>query len=127
MLSNLLHFLTISFRIHLQIRGIIPAEYPFPLTSQEAEEASKSQLEDIVAKAYSITTNKRSEIKQQRQEAFLEAFYSLPRDLLKELQKVVQTDCDMFGFECDIDRRFDLRKKPDRTKFHLDDIVMNVL
>ncbi|KAK7505942.1 hypothetical protein BaRGS_00002664 [Batillaria attramentaria] len=91
--------------VTLQTRGLISTEvlYPFPLDNCSSAYVSYP-IEELV-KAHMMSGN-RSVRMRQRQAAMMEAYYSIPRSLLKELQKFAQDDCDLFGYECSVDVRF---------------------
>ncbi|XP_076437749.1 carbohydrate sulfotransferase 13-like [Babylonia areolata] len=72
---------------------------------EAAEGITLTQFDDLVKDKYLKVTN-RSRVKGQRGLAMKEAFHSLPRDLLRQLQEVVQRDCDLFGYDCSVEARF---------------------
>ena len=100
------------------MRGIFPASLPFPLTKEEAERATETSLKDLAVRTFNSITDW-STVKDQRQRAFKDAFYSLDRALLKRLQSAVQKDCDMFMYDCDVDLIFKESEKPANFMFHL--------
>ena len=79
------------------------------------------QFQTLVKAAYRQSGD-RSVVKRQRQLAMLEAYHSVPRSLLVKLQDYVAKDCELFGYNCSIETRFNVSTKP-KPLFHYDEIL----
>ncbi|KAK7490797.1 hypothetical protein BaRGS_00018026, partial [Batillaria attramentaria] len=91
--------------VTFQIRGYLSVKYTFPLSEREAETVTLDQFLELVYDAYRRSVP-HDITKKQRHLAVVEAFSSVPRSLLQAVQAYVQTDCDLFGYECSVDLRF---------------------
>ncbi|KAK7487490.1 hypothetical protein BaRGS_00021192, partial [Batillaria attramentaria] len=91
--------------VALQTRGLISNKVSFPLPPTNCKNISTNAFINILKHAY-MESGSREERMRQRHDAMMEAYYSLPRDLLQRVQNYVQRDCDLFGYECSIDVRF---------------------
>ena len=94
-----------------QIRGFLSVQLPFPLTRAEATLTSLSQFQSLVRAAYR-QSGERGVVKRQRQRALLEAYHSVPRALLARVRRYVSEDCDLFGYDCSLESRFNLSARP---------------
>ena len=106
----------------LQIRGFLSIHRKFPLSVSEAERTTEQQFQALVKAAY-IQSGDRSVVKRQRQLALQEAYHSVPRSLLAEVQRYVAEDCELFRYDCSIESRFNVSNKPEPV-FHIDDILL---
>ena len=105
----------------LQIRGFLSIHRKFPLSVSEAERTTEQQFQALVKAAY-IQSGDRSVVKRQRQLALQEAYHSVPRSLLAQVQRFVAEDCDLFGYDCAIESRFNVSDKPEPV-FHFDKVL----
>ncbi|WAR28580.1 CHST9-like protein [Mya arenaria] len=82
----------------LQIRGIISKhiEYPFVRDSQRDISSEEYKQELLAAHAQSGPASSR---KDNRKEAFLEAFSTIPQELLDSLKDELSIDANLFGYE----------------------------
>ena len=82
----------------LQIRGIISKHVPYPFTrdSQRDITIDEYKQELLAAHAQSGTSESR---KANRKEALLEAYSTLPDDLLQQLRAEVKIDANLFDYE----------------------------
>ena len=72
----------------------------------------------LVHRAYARSGPREMRMRQ-RKVAMLEAFYGLPRSLLKDLESYVDTDCRLFGYGCSVESRFSLGSY-EKPVFHFD-------
>lgn len=82
----------------LQIRGILPIAVDLPFN----EDQTKNITKDIVfqaAKDVIENVKDRSVLKAQRKEALMEAYSLLSMDLKNRLEKFVEMDCRLFGYD----------------------------
>ncbi|KAK7505943.1 hypothetical protein BaRGS_00002665, partial [Batillaria attramentaria] len=89
----------------LQCRGIISTTVPYPFLPNNCSLLEPRYVVRQLKDACKNSGNREVRMRQ-RKEAMVEAFYSLPKDLLKKTQDYVQKDCDLFGYECSVDVRF---------------------
>ncbi|XP_060605566.1 carbohydrate sulfotransferase 11-like [Ruditapes philippinarum] len=80
----------------LQIRGIISKDIPYPFSNVSKIDIDEYKKSLLKANADPGPREKR---KLNRNEAFLEAYNSLPRDLFQELQNILSVDAALFGYE----------------------------
>ncbi|KAK7476397.1 hypothetical protein BaRGS_00032322 [Batillaria attramentaria] len=88
-----------------QVRGYLSVNITFPLTRQQAEVTTLTQFQKLLKAAYRDSGD-RKVTKLQRHSALVDTFCRLPRPLLKQLQVYLKDDCELFGYECDVDFRF---------------------
>ncbi|XP_070181090.1 carbohydrate sulfotransferase 11-like isoform X2 [Littorina saxatilis] len=119
-LYNMMRRIWVAFKV----RGYVSLNLTFPLSMVEARSTSVAAFKAIATKAYRDTPD-HAATKKQRRQAFLEAYYSLPRPLLKKLEAYVADDCKLFGYECDIESRFNLSDKPPTEMFHFDKLMFS--
>ena len=95
-----------------------------PVTSSEdARQVTLTQFQAMARKAYLQSQPDRAKVKEQRRQALLEAYYSVPRSLLQRVQGYVSKDCQLFGYQCDIEERFNLSWKPAETMFNMNEAL----
>lgn len=82
----------------LQIRGYLSKYINFPYTQRDADSITKDEFLEAVKTALSIPVN-RSEVKQQRQEALIQAYRQVPLEDMERLRRYVLEDCLLFGFD----------------------------
>ena len=81
-----------------QIRGLLSKTYEMPLNEQDIMNITKLLFEDILRSALAKPMNK-TLVKLQRREALLQAYSTVPRELLQDLAKYVEIDCALFGYD----------------------------
>ncbi|XP_076454447.1 uncharacterized protein LOC143289333 [Babylonia areolata] len=81
----------------LQIRGLISRRLRFPYTGMDFTHVTAEELIDVALKAHSESRDK-EELKQQKHEALVEAFRSVDRETLMEVERIWQDDFAMFGY-----------------------------
>ena len=107
----------------LQVRGFLSVHKKFPLSEEEAKNTTLQHFQTLAKAAYRQSGD-RSVVKRQRQLAMLEAYHSVPRSLLAQVQSSVAEDCELFGYECSIEIRFNVSTRPEPL-FHYDEILSN--
>ena len=108
-----------------QIRGLLSKAFEMPLSEQEVMNISQKQFETILKSALSKPMNK-TVVKSQRNEALMQAYSALPRDVLQDLKQYVGTDCDLFGYDREPEWLFGpaLRNNDLNTSFNYFDTLM---
>ena len=105
----------------LQVRGFLSVHKKFPLSEEEAKNTTLQHFQTLAKAAYRQSGD-RSVVKRQRQLAMLEAYHSVPRSLLAKVQSYVAEDCELFGYDCSIETRFNVFTKPEPL-FHYEEIL----
>ena len=105
----------------IQVRGFLSIHRKFPLSVSEAQRTTLQQFQALVKAAYRQSGD-RGVVKRQRQLALQEAYRSVPRFLLAQVQRYVAEDCKLFGYDCSIDSRFNVSDKPEPV-FHFDEVL----
>ena len=105
----------------LQVRGFLSIHRKFPLSVSEAKRTTLQQFQALVKAAYRQSGD-RGVVKRQRQLALQEAYHNVPRSLLAQVQRYVAEDCELFGYDCSIESRFNVSDKPEPV-FHLDQLL----
>lgn len=82
----------------LQIRGIISKDIPFPFTQDSTREIGINEYKQALLAAHE-QSGPTSERKANRKEAFLEAYSTLPQDLMMKLKEDLSIDANLFGYE----------------------------
>jgi hypothetical protein len=77
---------------------------------------STEEFINTTAKAYG-TYISNEDRKRQRDEAFIEAYASVPRPILMKLSSIFQDDCHLFNYSCDIERFYKHNVSPFYFKF----------
>ena len=77
----------------------------FSYVALEAETATLEDFESLAREAYSVPRT-REERRQQREEAMIQAFRAVPVSTLEELSTAFRTDCELFGYSCNVTERF---------------------
>ena len=104
-----------------QVRGFLSIHRKFPLSVSEAKRTTLQQFQALVKAAYRQSGD-RGVVKRQRQLALQEAYHSVPMSLLAQVQRYVAEDCELFGYDCSIENRFNMSDKPEPV-FHLDQLL----
>lgn len=82
----------------LQIRGLISKDIPFPFSNETGMSIGIHELKKVFLDIHARSGPPEIR-KTNRKEAFLEAYSSLPRDLLTRLQEQLKVDAELFGYE----------------------------
>lgn len=82
----------------LQIRGIISKDVPFPFEGETSREIKINEYKAALLKAHARSGPKSSR-KSNRQEAFMEAYSTLPQDLLMQLKDDLSIDANLFDYD----------------------------
>ncbi|XP_070208075.1 uncharacterized protein [Littorina saxatilis] len=107
--------------VAFQIRGFLSTQRHFPLTSQQANVITEQDFIHLVNQAYAQSGPREIRM-HQRKAAMLEAYYDLPRNLLNKLEAYVDLDCKLFGYDCSVESRFNLKDRPTHV-FHFNDLL----
>ncbi|XP_076445538.1 carbohydrate sulfotransferase 13-like [Babylonia areolata] len=103
--------------VTFQIRGYLSINDSFPWRKEaEVKNVTCEQFLQKVQAAYLGVTDRQA-VQLQKDLAMREAYYSVPHHLLHKLQAVLQRDCDLFGYDCSVDRRFNESQRP-KPVFH---------
>ncbi|XP_045199729.2 carbohydrate sulfotransferase 11-like isoform X2 [Mercenaria mercenaria] len=82
----------------LQIRGIISKEIPFPFAQETNREIGIKEYKEALLVAHE-ESGPSSSRKSNRKEAFLEAYSTLPHDLIMKLKEDLSIDAKLFDYE----------------------------
>lgn len=82
----------------LQIRGIISKEIPFPFEGETDREIGINEYKQALLTAHA-ESGPPSTRKSNRKEAFLEAYSTLPQDLMLKLKEDLSIDANLFGYD----------------------------
>ena len=105
-----------------QIRGYLSDSVPFPLKDQgESCSIHESQFLTLAMKALA-RSGSREKRKSQRHKYFLQAFRSVPLDVLHRYRESVQRDCHLFGYDCNPPDIFQGRRPGDEEENIFSDI-----
>lgn len=81
-----------------QIRGILSKDTEMPLKESDASSITEKEFEKILITALEQPVNK-TLVKKQRKEALLQAYSTIPREVLEDFRSYVEADCALFGYE----------------------------
>lgn len=84
---------------YYKITGRISMNIPFPFKDDEVDNINKTQYKAAIRKAMEQSKDFGQEVAKQRKEALLQAYSTIPPQLLERLRKVVLVDCLMFGYD----------------------------
>lgn len=82
----------------LQIRGLLSKEVKFPYSLNVDNEVSPEEFKRILLKAHAQSSSSKQR-KKNREEAFVEAYSSVTRQLFEKLKKHLIVDSTLFGYE----------------------------
>ncbi|XP_053400478.1 carbohydrate sulfotransferase 8-like [Mercenaria mercenaria] len=82
-----------------QISGLILKDYKMPFLRKEVGNINEGKYKLAVKKALNESENYVKELKSQREEAFIQAYSSVPMDLLFRLREFMKPDCLLFGYD----------------------------
>ena len=78
---------------------------PFTATLEAVRE---HQYRDAVKKAWEQSKDRKEELKTQREEALVQAYQTVPLDLMQELRTFVKRDCQLYGYDDMPDKLFSI-------------------
>ena len=90
-----------------QIRGLILKQFKMPFTAT-LEAVREHQYRDAVKKAWEQSKDRKEELKTQREEALVQAYQTVPLDLMQELRTFVKRDCQLYGYDDMPDKLFSI-------------------
>ncbi|XP_005100186.2 carbohydrate sulfotransferase 13 [Aplysia californica] len=82
----------------VQLRGIVSWRFKYPYSRQESKMVSLDKYVRVLTEARDRYLNK-TELKIQKKQAYLEAFYSVPQPVLQKLDDIYKLDALFFGYE----------------------------
>ncbi|XP_053380880.1 uncharacterized protein LOC123550094 isoform X2 [Mercenaria mercenaria] len=82
-----------------QIRGLILKKYNMPFAEYEVAKVSYAQFGAEIKKALDASMGHKDELKAQREEALVQAYSSVPMDLMLKLKEFMKPDCLLFGYD----------------------------
>ena len=82
-----------------QMRGVILKELEMPFLEMGVHEIDEAQYKKAVKDAVASSNEYKTKLKAQRTEALVQAYRTIPFDLMTKLHKFVQTDCLLFGYD----------------------------
>lgn len=82
----------------LQMRGIVSKDIPFPFSDDTSREIGINEYKQALLTAHADSGPSASR-KTNRKETFLEAYSTLPRDLMLKLKEDLSIDANLFGYE----------------------------
>lgn len=97
------------------IRGVILKQYSLPFN--DVSGVNKSHYIDALMAAIEQSKDSKVELKTQREEALLQAYRTVPLEVLRDLQEVVIRDCLLFGYDEKPNKLF-LRDSELKTDFN---------
>ncbi|VDI70971.1 chondroitin 4-sulfotransferase 11 [Mytilus galloprovincialis] len=89
----------------LQMKGILSRQIVIPFKPDTVVKLTKSKFIKTVLEAYKSSKSDVSK-KNNKQDAFSEAYSTVPRQTLMRLKQVVENDCVLFGYETEPKRVF---------------------
>ena len=98
---------------YFQIRGYISDHIRYPLKTQEKScDISRKEYTNLALDALSRSGSK-AELRNQRHRYYLQAFRTVPLDILHRYRDFVRRDCELFGYDCTPAEIFQGRKQGD--------------
>ncbi|XP_045192351.2 carbohydrate sulfotransferase 8-like [Mercenaria mercenaria] len=82
-----------------QMRGVILKEYEMPFLEMDVNEVDEPMYRTAIKDAIDSSEKYEAELKAQRTEALVQAYRTVPLDLMYRLQEFVKTDCLLFGYD----------------------------
>ena len=90
----------------LQIRGHLSKHIDMPLSRAQASNITKEEFFELIKEALAQPMD-RAETKEQRNEAMIQAYRTIPMKDLERLSKYVEQDCLLFGYDIRPAKLFD--------------------
>lgn len=88
-----------------QIRGLMLKHYEMPFIN-DTNTINKEQYQEALTTAIEKSKDRKDELKMQREEALLQAYRTVPLNLMQKLRTFVKRDCDLFGYDNTPDKLF---------------------
>ena len=107
---------------NFQIRGLLSKAYEMPLSERQVMNITQNQFEKVLKFALAKPVNK-TLVKLQRREALLQAYSTVPRDLLQDLAEYVEIDCALFGYDKEPRWLFEAANTVQNPSFNYFDIL----
>ena len=82
-----------------QMRGVILKELEMPFLEMDVNEIDEAQYRMAVKDAVDSSEKYEAELKAQRTESLVQAYRTIPLDLMTKLHEFVKTDCLLFGYD----------------------------
>jgi hypothetical protein len=82
-----------------QMRGVILKEIEMPFLEMDVEDVEEPEYRLAVKDAVESSVKYEAELKAQRTEALVQAYRTVPLDLMTKLQEFVKSDCLIFGYD----------------------------
>lgn len=93
----------------LQFRGYLSKHVKFPFKDTDADRIAKEDIKEAIKTALEIPVNK-TEVRQQREEALIQAYRQVPIDDMEELRLFLLKYCLLFGYDDRPSKLFDRSK-----------------
>ena len=106
----------------LQVRGHLSKHIDMPLTKDQVSNITREEFFRLIKEALENPMNK-TEVKQQRQEALIQAYKSVPLKLMERLKKYVELDCFLFGYDSRPAELFNREHSDDGGSFNYFDSI----
>jgi len=113
-----LHNIFLRVWSDFQIRGFISKQCEYPFTKSEIMNVTENQFVDAFKSALG-RRHADDDVKGQRQEAMIQAYRTIPLNEMEQLQRYVQKDCKLFGYDERPQTLFDRRTSPDINHLYL--------
>ncbi|XP_045208894.2 uncharacterized protein LOC123560790 [Mercenaria mercenaria] len=82
-----------------QIRGLILKKYNMPFAENEVAKINHIRFGDEIKKALDASMGHVDELKAQRKEALIQAYKTVPMNLMMKLREFMKPDCLLFGYD----------------------------
>ncbi|XP_053380881.1 uncharacterized protein LOC128545841 [Mercenaria mercenaria] len=82
-----------------QIRGLILKKYNMPFAEHEVAKINYIRFGDEIKKALDASMGHEDELKAQRKEAVVQAYKTVPMELMMKLREFMKPDCLLFGYD----------------------------
>ena len=81
------------------IRGLLLKAQELPFTEEDKGKVVREDFFSAVTSAHVNSKNNKKSLQEQRREALIQAYESVPRQLLLKVKKYVSRDCKLFGYD----------------------------
>ncbi|XP_045194478.2 uncharacterized protein LOC123550104 [Mercenaria mercenaria] len=100
-----------------QIRGLILKKYNMPFAENDVVNVNYIQFGDEIKKALDASMGHKDELNAQREEAFIQAYSSVPMHLMLKLKEFMKPDCLLFGYDDMPELLFNRTSLPNSDRF----------
>ena len=90
-----------------QIRGLILKKYDMPFAESEVADVNYAMFGNELEKAMEESRSNKEDLNVQREEALVQAYRTVPVDLMTKLKDFMKLDCMLFGYETEPNILFD--------------------